>query len=597
MLTLLLPMMACNLNDDVNFPADGEPCERAGQRRGELICREGQWQAQGDTSNQTSGPCTPEADDALCVQANLACGTHTLTDACGVRRTIACDSPCETGQSCQPVDGRCVTCQPETDAALCEAAGRACGMLAHTNACGDQVMISCDMKILACEEDTTCDPESGACVCDTPACPDDAVCGVASNACGNETDCGGGCQDALESCIAHQCIIPELSHEGANRLGYALAADGDWIAATLASATDRATITSDSVGLYQRDPATGAWRLAQTLMAPPSQTPGLFGASLAMRGDMLVVGEPQRVDAQALKGGAHVFKRDEQGQWLFMRTLTHEEGRLTFGLSVALHEHTFVVGDPGIDFIITGRENFGAAIIFDCHADLSICATSKLNDSQNNDLFGASLALDGERLFIGAPNRSTTDLSGTRIRHGAVVAYGRAQTRAFTRQAVMTLDPQAAWRLGSALSLSAAGLLAIGAPQSSEDVGRTYIIPIERIPSGSDTILSLEEHGARLTLPRLLNSEPLWLGMGQSVAWHEDRVIAGTPHTREDLTPRDAAGGFLIGVEQPLGSYSATTRRLGPRPGAKLGQAIAVAGDTLAASASADGRVMLFQLR
>ena len=80
-----------------------------------------------------------------------------------------------------------------------------------------------------------------------------------------------------------------LSHEEADLLGYALAADGDWLAATHAKQDGRSTIASDSVGLYQRDPSTGAWRLVQTLMAPASMTPGVFGASLAMRGDTLVI--------------------------------------------------------------------------------------------------------------------------------------------------------------------------------------------------------------------------------------------------------------------------------------------------------------------
>src|SRR5690606_19739569 len=123
---------------------------------------------------------------------------------------------------------------------------------------------------------------------------------VAINACGNETPCGASCPGALESCVSNQCTIPSLSHEEADLLGYALAADGDWLAATHAKQDGRSTIASDSVGLYQRDPSTGAWRLVQTLMAPASMTPGVFGASLAMRGDTLVIGEPGRVDAQGL---------------------------------------------------------------------------------------------------------------------------------------------------------------------------------------------------------------------------------------------------------------------------------------------------------
>lgn len=103
---------------------------------------------------------------------------------------------------------------------------------------------------------------------------------------------------------------------------------------------------SGSVHVFRRH-ASG-WVAQATLMRPEASTSDLLGCSVAMHGDTLVAGAP-KADAGALDTGCVEVFRCIDGAWLHEATLVAPDPQIgaLFGLSVAIDGDTIMVGTPG----------------------------------------------------------------------------------------------------------------------------------------------------------------------------------------------------------------------------------------------------------
>jgi hypothetical protein len=131
-----------------------------------------------------------------------------------------------------------------------------------------------------------------------------------------------------------------------------------------------------------------------------------FGASLALSGDTLVVGAPIK---SSNTGAVYVFTRsgtDWSQQTKITNTDPAPDGDL-FGSSLALEGTTLVIGSP---FQGEGIFPKGAAYVYEgSGANWTRKQKLTLTDGlQSGDFFGASVALDGTRILVGAPFQSTS---------------------------------------------------------------------------------------------------------------------------------------------------------------------------------------------
>ncbi len=101
----------------------------------------------GATGGGTS--CQPETNAALCQARAATCGQLVMTDRCGATRTVSC-GVCSGFTVCDATHA-CV-CQPETDAQLCLSAGKTCGTQALTDRCGRARTVACG----TCGPTSTC---------------------------------------------------------------------------------------------------------------------------------------------------------------------------------------------------------------------------------------------------------------------------------------------------------------------------------------------------------------------------------------------------------------------------------------------------------
>jgi len=184
---------------------------------------------------------------------------------------------------------------------------------------------------------------------------------------------------------------------------------------------------------------------------------GQFGSSVAMAGDTIVVGERNGqspilingVPSFAL-GPAHVFVRNGT-DWSHQATLLSgspgfglEEGGGfalgidDFGASIAISDDTIVVGSPREDSNATGINggeindlaiNSGAAYVYvRSGTTWTRQAYLKASNTGSNDFFGASVAVSGNRIIIGAAGedsnaRSVNGDGANNLAPGAGAAY------------------------------------------------------------------------------------------------------------------------------------------------------------------------------
>ena len=161
---------------------------------------------------------------------------------------------------------------------------------------------------------------------------------------------------------------------------------------------------SDVGHAYVFKATTGA--LISTLMSPSAQAYGEFGSSVAISGSTVVVGAPdQTTSGHPYAGHAYVFRATTGAP---IATLTSPNAQTVglFGASVAVSGTTVVVGAPGEN--VSGHLAAGRAYIFKATTG-ALIATLASPDAQRNGGFGTSVAVGGTTVVVGAPGENASE--------------------------------------------------------------------------------------------------------------------------------------------------------------------------------------------
>jgi hypothetical protein len=164
------------------------------------------------------------------------------------------------------------------------------------------------------------------------------------------------------------------------------------------------------------------WTFQAKLTAAPldSSSPRLFGCSVAVHGDTIVVGA-KHYDTAADKnnsGQAFVFLRTGAplgGTWALQANLSAADSSINseFGFAVDIHGDRIVVGAPKADAVGAGTDyGNGAAYVFDRSVGVWTQSQRQAAGTQQNvhDHFGTSVALSATYLVVGAPGPIKTAL-------------------------------------------------------------------------------------------------------------------------------------------------------------------------------------------
>ena len=199
--------------------------------------------------------------------------------------------------------------------------------------------------------------------------------------------------------------------------GISLSADRDWLLVGHSrTATDASRMRTrqrrdgESVPLpppgtvyaFQRGPD-GRWTEQQRIESPAAAPGDAFGAAVSVVGDRLLVGAPKAArNGGSLEGAGRVFEyRLMDGLWREGAELTVAgEAEALFGATIVSNEGRAVIGAP-----LSGL-GFGAAFVFNVDAATGTWSERARLDAPEaleGDVFGGSVALDGDDIWVGAP--------------------------------------------------------------------------------------------------------------------------------------------------------------------------------------------------
>ena len=193
-----------------------------------------------------------------------------------------------------------------------------------------------------------------------------------------------------------------------DEFGHSVAIDGD-IAVIGVRYGDAPTADSGSAYIFGVDEG-GAdnWGEVKKLTAGDGAASDEFGYSVAIASDTVVIGAPYDDVNGGYSGSAYIFERNQGGSniWGQVAKLTAGDGAASdnFGISVAIVGDTVVIGAPYDD--VNGG-NSGSAYIFGRNQGGSNVwgqvAKLTAGDGAGSDNFGISVAAAGDTVVIGAP--------------------------------------------------------------------------------------------------------------------------------------------------------------------------------------------------
>ncbi len=265
-----------------------------------------------------------------------------------------------------------------------------------------------------------------------------------------------------------------------DQFGVSVAVSGD-TAVVAARFANAGGTNAGAAYVFERDQGSqDNWGEVTKLTASDAEAGDLFGTSVAISGDIAIVGARFESAGGHQAGAAYVFQRGHGGpdNWGEVAKLTASDAQATdwFGAAVAVSGDTAVVGayleDAGGDFA-------GAAYVFQRNqgGESAWGEVTKLtaSDAQAEDEFGASVAVSGDTIIVGAFQE---DAGGDSA--GAAYVFQRSQGGANTWGEVTKLTASDAdagdfFGVGVAVSGDTAVVGADNEDAGGSDAGAAYV--------------------------------------------------------------------------------------------------------------------------
>jgi len=358
--------------------------------------------------------------------------------------------------------------------------------------------------------------------------------------------------------------LPAIDVVDFDWFGWAVAVRGDVAVASFPSHFGAGPCTEGAAWVFER--AGAGWEPTAKLEGFPCSEFN-FGASVAVDGDVVVVGVPDhRLPGNLVRGAVRVFRRGMLG-WSDEATLVPSGSELAgAGSSVAIDGDTIVVGDPAA--FVNGF--FGGAVYVFRHDALGWVEEQRLtaSDATLGDQFGWSVSVSGDRIVVGAMDDDDLgDLSGS------AYVFLRTASGWIEEAKLLPADGDRSSRFGGSVSISHEAIL-VGAVEYGVALrpGSAYVFRWDGMSWSQEAQL----RGTQLELS----------SFGHSVSLDCDVALIGAP-TRWSASPQVGAAymfertpsGWVMREEVDDCSDNANYH---------YGRAVALSGDTALVSALGD---------
>lgn len=204
----------------------------------------------------------------------------------------------------------------------------------------------------------------------------------------------------------------------------------------------------------------GIWTEQQTLTASDGEGGDKFGNGISISGDTVIIGAPEKNN---FRGAAYVFARQEN-VWNEQQKLTASNGAAydLFGTSVAVSGNIVVIGAYGCN--IGANFDQGAAYVFDRSGTVwSEQRILTASDGGAEDGFGYSVGISGNKVLVGA----YWDTINTNLRQGSAYVFTRSGSN-WTQERLIAVDGATSDNFGQSVAIENNRIL-VGAPYS--DIG------------------------------------------------------------------------------------------------------------------------------
>ena len=248
-----------------------------------------------------------------------------------------------------------------------------------------------------------------------------------------------------------------------DRFGLTVSISGDYAIVGARYDDDNGT-NAGSAYVFERSGA--SWTQEAHLLAADGAASDLFGSSVSISGDYVVVGAVQNNDNGFYSGSAYVFKRTGTS-WDQEAKLLPSDGAVEdgFGLSVAISGDYAVVGAWGND---DNGSKSGSAYVFK-RTDTIWAQEAKLlpSDGATDDWFGSSVSISGDYVAVGAWGNDDNGFNS-----GSAYVFKRTDTSWAQETKLLPSDGAADDWLGFPVSISG-DYVAVGA--SGDGSGSAYV--------------------------------------------------------------------------------------------------------------------------
>ncbi len=208
--------------------------------------------------------------------------------------------------------------------------------------------------------------------------------------------------------IETQLLMPSDLQPGEDT-GRAVAIDGD--VALIAAGhlhEDETGVFYGAVFVFRYNGS--LWREEDELLASDSAFQDGFGVSVSISGEVIVIGAPGDDDNGTNAGSAYVFRYDPDiKEWVEEQKLLASDPPMGhgLGLSVAVFGDVAVIGAPASDDACPDDStcNSGAAYVFRFDPKTATWSEQQkllASDAASQDRFGSSVSISGESVLIGA---------------------------------------------------------------------------------------------------------------------------------------------------------------------------------------------------
>ncbi|MBI1308202.1 MAG: hypothetical protein GC181_16490 [Bacteroidetes bacterium] len=310
---------------------------------------------------------------------------------------------------------------------------------------------------------------------------------------------------------------------------------------------------SGSAYVFHRDEK-GRWRQTQKLVANIRVNQALFGNSVSIHGNYMVIGatndnrDQNGENPVSSSGAAFVFKLNtatnkwEQVVKLLPFTRSFYE---QFGCSVSINNNRIIVGAYR-DGTSQSNSEMGAAYIFEKNIDDDWMPIQKLTPAQRipKDRFGWSVDIQGDIAVIGAPQHNTqssflTDEAGAAY----IFEYNKSKTEWQEKVLLYAQDGAQYDNFGLSVAVSFSYVL-IGAHRNDHSKGALYAY--NRSKSGIWAGVEKIE----------IQKANVGDHVGKSVDIRNGKIITGAHGHDFDLNDQDnlegAGAAFILEPSQPL---------------------------------------------